>query len=297
MAMALSLHIGLNHVDPKAYSGWDGALRGCINDATDLRALAEKLGYTPSTLIDDQATAAGVTAALQHAASELKGGDALLLTYSGHGGQVPDTNGDEATADAGEIGERADTYDETWVLYDRMLVDDELYAVLGGFAPGVRVTVLSDSCHSGTVTRAALDRQPSGDDWISRRIPLDVEEATYRAHQADYDAIQARVVPRSSAEIAAAVVLISGCQDNQTSADGRRNGLFTQSLLSVWNGTGTDSESTTGTGTATAPFKGTLKKLWSEVGRRMPSEQSPNYYRIGAADRSFDRSPALRPPS
>jgi hypothetical protein len=287
MGTALSLHIGLNHVDPKAYSGWDGALRGCINDANDLRAVAEKLGYTPSMLIDEQATADGVTKALQQSAGGLKAGDALLLTYSGHGGQVPDTNGDEATADAGEFGERADTYDETWVLYDRMLIDDELYALLGGFAAGVRITVLSDSCHSGTVTRAAVDRDPSGDDFISRRIPLDVEEATYREHQATYDGIQARIPPRASSQIGASVILISGCQDNQTSADGRRNGLFTQTLLSVWNGT--DAGGT--------PFKGTLKKLWSEVGRRMPSEQSPNYYRIGAPDRAFDRGPALRPPS
>ena len=31
------------------------------------------------------------------------------------------------------------------------------------------------------------------------------------------------------------MVLISGCQDNQTSADGDFNGLFTSKLLNVWN--------------------------------------------------------------
>ena len=37
----ISLHIGLNRVDPAHYKGWDGALQGCENDANDLRAIAE----------------------------------------------------------------------------------------------------------------------------------------------------------------------------------------------------------------------------------------------------------------
>ena len=32
-----------------------------------------------------------------------------------------------------------------------------------------------------------------------------------------------------------AVILISGCQDNQTSLDGDHNGAFTEQLLKVWN--------------------------------------------------------------
>ena len=64
------------------------------------------------------------------------------MTYSGHGGQVPD--GDD---------EEADSSDETWVAFDRQIVDDELYELWGKFKPGVRIVVLSDSCHSGSVNR------------------------------------------------------------------------------------------------------------------------------------------------
>jgi hypothetical protein len=39
------------------------------------------------------------------------------------------------------------------VLYDRQLIDNELYALWARFRPGVRICVISDSCHSGTVTR------------------------------------------------------------------------------------------------------------------------------------------------
>ena len=76
-------------------------------------------------------------AAIRSAAKSLRAGDLFFLTFSGHGGQVPDVTGDEA-----------DKQDETWCLYDGQLIDDELYFELSRFAAGVRILVLSDSCHS-----------------------------------------------------------------------------------------------------------------------------------------------------
>ena len=52
------------------------------------------------------------------------------------------------------MAEETDQLDETWVLYDRQLLDDELYDLWCRFAPGVRILMISDSCHSGTVSRA-----------------------------------------------------------------------------------------------------------------------------------------------
>ena len=51
MAKGVSIHIGLNAVDPEHYSGWDGALAGCENDARDMEALAKALEYEPRTVI------------------------------------------------------------------------------------------------------------------------------------------------------------------------------------------------------------------------------------------------------
>ena len=151
----VSIHIGLNHVDSNEYQDengdpWDGALAGCINDARAMQEIAVAQGYESTLLIDDQATSAQVLQSIGQAAQDLSAGDILLLTYSGHGGQVPDVNGDEDEAQ-----------DETWCLFDRMVIDDELYQMWSQFEAGVRIFVLSDSCHSGTVLKQTIYSQIS----------------------------------------------------------------------------------------------------------------------------------------
>ena len=49
MPIGASLHIGLNAVDPKEYSGWDGQLTACEFDANDMQALAKAQGFTKVT--------------------------------------------------------------------------------------------------------------------------------------------------------------------------------------------------------------------------------------------------------
>jgi metacaspase-1 len=96
LAKAISLHIGLNLVDPDEYEGWDGRLAACEFDAKDMLAIAKRKKFTTSTmLLTKQATSAAVTSAVKSAASQLAAGGLFLLTYSGHGGQVPDRNGDD----------------------------------------------------------------------------------------------------------------------------------------------------------------------------------------------------------
>jgi metacaspase-1 len=147
MSTGISLHIGLNAVDPQHYQGWSGVLAACELDANDMTMIAKKAGFQPTTLLTKKASRQAVTNALTDASRALKAGDIFFLTYSGHGGQVPDTDGDEP-----------DGLDETWCLFDGELIDDEIYHYLGLFAAGVRILVLSDSCHSGSVTRDAISR-------------------------------------------------------------------------------------------------------------------------------------------
>ncbi|WP_432034888.1 caspase family protein [Streptomyces cucumeris] len=278
MAIGLSLHIGLNQVDPAAYDGWSGELNACEQDATDMASLADSAGFdVTDPLITSDATSEAVVFALEAAAGRLAGGDILFLTYSGHGGQVPDLNHDET----------GDRLDETWVLYDRQLVDDELFELFGKFAKGVRIWMLSDSCHSGTVARRLpellsareLDRRfhTEDPDEVGRRIramPQTVQSTVYRRDREMYDRIQKARTAKDLAKIEASVLEISGCQDNQTSADGIVNGLFTGTLLEVWRG---------------GAFPGSYRGLHREIVKRMPPDQTPHLFLAGAPNPAFAR--------
>jgi hypothetical protein len=271
MPRGISIHIGLNYVDPSAYGGWDGELAGCINDAWDMKAIADSLGYTSSIVIDSQATAAEVCRLIGQAARQLVNGDICLVTYSGHGGQMNDVTGDEP-----------DNKDETWVLWDRQLLDDELNGLWSSFSPGVRILVISDSCHSGTVAKvlsfqrkfrsaeqaAEYERQPNQAPRVRLADPVALRQ-NYEANRADYEVSQWSSKPI----VQASVLLISGCQDNQLSADGDNNGLFTQRLLEVWNG---------------GSFHGNYAQFHSAIVSRMPSDQTPNLFKTGTANTVFD---------
>ncbi len=180
MPLGMSLHVGLNAVDPKQYSGWSGELSGCEFDAKDMRAIAKKHGFATTLRLTKSATRNNVLGDLNRFAKKLKKNDIFFLSYSGHGGQVPNTGNDF----------EPDGFDETWCLYDGQLIDDELYATLANFAAGVRIFVLSDSCHSGTVLRearfAALGVTPAR----PRMMPRDIALRVYMEHEQFYDKLQ-----------------------------------------------------------------------------------------------------------
>jgi hypothetical protein len=280
MAKGLSVHIGLNRVDPAHYHGWDGVLRACENDARSMYELARGARFESSEiLLSEDGTADRVIDAIAQAGEQLGEEDIFFLTYSGHGGQVPDTNGDEPDDEA---------RDETWVLYDRQLVDDELFDLWSRFSHGTRIFVLSDSCHSGTVTkgfynedliRQIIERYDNMnlDEPRVKSVPEELRRPIYEDSRETYDAIQQRVPPGDLADVDAQVILISGCQDNQESLDGTHNGLFTAKLLETWN---------------QGDFTG-YRSFARKIKSRLPPTQSPNYFKVGDVTRAFEREHPL----
>jgi metacaspase-1 len=277
MARGISVHVGVNSVDPAHYNGWDGTLNACEFDAHDMVALAESRRFEPSTLLTKAATADAVKEAIGRAAAELTEGDFFFITYSGHGGQVPDRNDED----------EEDRSDETWALYDRQLVDDELYALWATFRRGVRIVLLSDSCHSGSVARNIEADVPDvvaraeTADAVSpryRAVPRDVMVATYRANAPAYDEIQTALPTSERAEIGATVLLISGCQDDQLSRDGVSNGLSTENLLAVWD---------------KGAWTGSYPRFHETIVSRMPESQTPNYLQVGPPNPDFEQQDPL----
>lgn len=277
MAKGMALTIGLNSVDPEHY-GWLGSLNACESDATAYTDIAKSRNFNVKTLLTKDATRANVIDEVSQAANTLKAGDIFMLSYAGHGGQIPDLNGDEL-----------DELDETMCLYDGQLTDDELNALFAKFAEGVRILVFSDSCHSGTNVRAEPPVSCQSSTVIKdalqsngktstqeryRSMPIDVCLHVYMANKTFYDNIsQDKSLSDAEDNVKASVLLLSACQDDQLSRDGIFHGLFTSKLLYVWNHGGCDKN---------------YRQFYDEIYKLMPSVQQPNYYRTGKIDSEFE---------
>src|SRR5439155_7449368 len=126
---------------------------------------------------------------------------------------------------------------------------------------------------SGTVLRdmkfAALGLTPVR----PRAMPRDVALRVYMDHAEFYDGLQQRTGRDPRTRVKATGLLISGCQDNQTSSDGDRNGLFTGTLLAVWKN---------------GKFNGDYRGFHKTILKFMPPMQTPNYFTIGPANHAFE---------
>ncbi len=271
MSKGIALTIGLNSIDPEHYGGWSGDLNSCELDANEMTEIAKSTEFKTEELLTKKATRSNVINEILKASKSLKPGDILLLVYSGHGGQIPDLNNEEN-----------DYWDETWCLYDGELIDDELYHLFGKFEKGIRIVVFSDSCHSGTVLKAAYYRgiitaQSSNAEPQKKFMPRDICLRTYRQNKEFYNKIlKDSTLKEAPGSVKASVMLISGCQDSQYSLDGisiSSNSLFTDNLLQVWNN---------------GNFKGNYKFFHKKILKNMPPDQTPNYFWVGERNSIFE---------
>ena len=150
-------------------------------------------------------------------------GDTLVITYSGHGTWVPDQNGDEP-----------DGRDEALCPWDigagKVLLDDEIGALFAHRAAGVRVLLISDSCHSGSVTRgddSDLDPGMPRARFLPPSVWMKADELP-ASRVSSLPIISG--MSRSGGDL-----LMAGCLDTQFSWDtrfkGRPNGAFTYYAL------------------------------------------------------------------
>lgn len=213
-----ALCIGIND-----YPGTDNDLSGCVNDAKDWAAELGQRGFDVTMMLDAQCTHAALREAIKGLIHGARKGDTLLITYSGHGTWVPDSSGDEP-----------DGRDEGLCPWDigkaGPLLDDDIRQMFAARAAGVRIVLLSDSCHSGSVTRGKEDDLDPGQPR-ARFMPL----AAW---------LPAGELPKASARPTRLVLglkrsggdlLLAGCLDTQFSWDtrfrGRPNGAFTYYAL------------------------------------------------------------------
>ena len=98
-------------------------------------------------------------------------GDRVVFYFAGHGAQVEDKNGDEGDDKFDEVLVPSDTKGELEGAdagLSGFITDDEIGELLADL-PGREVMMIVDSCHSGTITRGALEIRQSGATRRSQR--------------------------------------------------------------------------------------------------------------------------------
>ena len=188
------------------YKGTENDLKGCLNDQEDMEDLLFGK-YQIVKMKDSECTVVAVKNKIIDIIHTIKSGDNFIVHYSGHGTQVPDKNGDEK-----------DGYDEALYLYDGVLIDDDLGYILSGLPEGVTCLVLLDSCFSGTATKE-IGKKPR----FIKLFDIEFKKGKRRSITRDNEMKWC---------------VISGCSENQTSADAyinkRYNGAFTYHLIQAY---------------------------------------------------------------
>jgi len=192
----------------------EASLRGCVNDVTNVKNLLLSTGYKFDdvkvfTDVDhvNRTTACGILQEMNNLASR-SWKDSLEVAwihFSGHGCSTRDLTGDEK-----------DGLDECIVPSDfkknGVVSDDYIRNVLRNFNPKTKVICIFDCCHSGTIG--------------------DLKYRYLKSHTN----VQ---LEHTNEACSSPVLLISGCKDNQTSADAfnvnnarKYSGAMTSCLLS-----------------------------------------------------------------
>jgi metacaspase-1 len=156
----------------------ENQLVGCVEDALDMaQFLQSKMNFSKENitlLLNEQATAQTIQQSLNQLADETQPGDRIFVLYSGHGSRADDDNNDEA-----------DKFDETIAPYDAVAtragtnqIRDDFFGQWIAKLAGRRIVMLFDSCHSGTISRAAFEK--TGDTKYVRYLPPLEDEPTSR---------------------------------------------------------------------------------------------------------------------
>lgn len=242
MSKKSAVCVGIND-----YPGTANDLSGCVNDYSDWATVLKNVYKFDSitTLANSKATIGNVVSALTKLINGAKSGDCIVFTYSGHGTSVPDTNGDEP-----------DGRDEAICLYDGNLIDDKIREIISKVKDGVKFTIISDSCHSGSVTRLQLKKGKAGKKGYKKARympPKDIKEAMLISRLP----LKGKVFTTEDMK----EILIAGCQSSEYSYDAyinnRYNGAMTYHAINVIKQNPT----------------ATYEEFYTELRKRLPSDE------------------------
>ena len=217
------------------YKNTPNELNGCINDVSNIRNfLVSKLGYNNFIFLTDDTTVRptriNILRAIDMLVRSLKSGDEGWFHFSGHGILQRDFNRDEESG-----------VDSCIVPIDYdvsgLITDDVIRQILVQRVPkGAKLYVVLDACHSGT----GCDCRYKYDD-SSYLTDQNVKTLPRTYHPSEWSLRQTMREFRRYSRTLGEVFCISGCQDEQTSADAfiqkdqQYGGALTSTLLSHMN--------------------------------------------------------------
>jgi hypothetical protein len=232
-------------------------LKGCVNDVESLRGvLVGRFEVPPENirvLTNEDATRDAILAAIRdHLIAPAGPGDVVILHFSGHGSQRLDDSSDEP-----------DGWDETIVPHDSRvgtvydITDDELNALLAQLSARTpNVTVILDSCHSGSGVRAV---KLGG---AVRQAPRDTRPPVRRGAAAGRGLLEG---PDDVRPLGANYVLISGALPNELSNEGvfgdRSHGALSYGLVHALENL-----------PPLATYRDLMDRVQAEVTARFPSQ-------------------------
>jgi hypothetical protein len=202
--------------------------------------LHDRYGYRREDMViltDDQShpmsqpTKANMIRAMHWLVKDARPNDSLFVHFSGHGGRTPDLDGDEE-----------DGFDDVIYPVDYRttghIVDDDMHDIMvRPLLPGVRLTAIFDSCHSGTAldlpyvySTQGMLKEPN----LAKEAAQDLFTAVTAYGKGDLGGVasaaigffkkaangdSARERTLQTKTSPADVIMFSGSKDTQTSAD------------------------------------------------------------------------------
>lgn len=221
MTKGIAVHIGINKVDNDSYGVEIPPLLACENDAIEWEKIIQSNGFNSQVLLSSSATADNIIKQIKESAKLLESGDVFFLTYSGHSSQIPNLNYEED-----------DGLDECWIAYDKPILDDELGILWTEFAEGVKIVLISDSCHSGTIAKSLKSKKilHSRNLSFSTRNQIWSNKRKYNQLIKKLDKLAEK---NSNSPLKANIISLSACQDYQLAFEGEKHGLFTECLFKI----------------------------------------------------------------
>ena len=200
-----ALLIGINYYNTQYQ------LNGCINDVNAMKKFLIHKNFNNIKILTDNSssienpTKNNITNELIRVLINSNSGDTVVVTYSGHGSYCLDENNDELRG-----------YDQTIISCDiKAIKDDELKSIIEKYLKkDVTIFCLFDSCYSGSV----LDLKYQYLDSLNEnKLIVNDKEKETRGN----------------------IIMISGCNDEQTSADAyidnKYSGAMTAAFLYCCN--------------------------------------------------------------